>query len=109
MDQIKALWRSDEPRLLTSPHTVENVAFVEWEEGRHTHLGLEVMGANGQWMTVGSVALQDCRTPDVRWQLHQFPLFKLVWYGQAPEPSNVPQAGAPEQDSLVRSEATMRP
>ena len=87
MEQVRALWRG-EP---SGPLAVEGAAIVEWQHGAHTHLAIEVMDANGDWIALGCVALKDCRTPEVRPLLRQFPIFRLAWYGQLADPSDVPQ------------------
>ena len=89
--------------------TEEGIVVVEWEDGAHTHLVLEVMGADGAWEQLAAISLQDCLTPKTRPLLRQFPLFRLAWYGQVGEPSCVPQRLVPEHDSLVSSAATTRP
>ena len=93
-----------------SPPYMQSVAaLVEWENGEHTHLALEVMASDGRWEPLAAVSLKNCLAPDIRPQLRQFPLFRLAWYGQWGDPSNTPQSPAPEQASFVSSEATTRP
>jgi hypothetical protein len=78
-------------------------AIVEWHDGAHTHMGLEVLDVHGHWVTLATVALTDCRVPGMRERLRQFPMFRLAWYGQVGEPSNCPQRLMPEQVNLVSS------
>ncbi len=85
------------------------VVIVEWENGAHTHLALEVMAADGGWEPLASVSLQDCRAEGVRKTIRQFPTFRLAWYGQVGEPRNTPQRLLPEHDSRVSSDAATRP
>lgn len=89
--------------------TEKAAAVVEWEDGEHTHLVLQVLAKDGSWEPLVSVALQDCLTPAVRPLLRQFPLFRLAWYGQVGEPSNTPQRLVPEQLNRVSSDATSCP
>ncbi|WP_422585164.1 hypothetical protein [Polaromonas sp.] len=89
-------------------HHDTTAAVVEWQDGEHTHLAFEVMGADGAWFPLAAVALNDCRADGVRLNLRQFPMFRLAWYGQVGEPSNTPQRLMPEHDSRVSSDASTR-
>lgn len=44
-------------------------AIVEWEDGDHTHLALEVMARDGSWQPLATVALTDCLNPAIRPEL----------------------------------------
>lgn len=89
--------------------TQTSAAIVEWQDGAHTHLAFEVMGADGQFYPLGAVSLQDCRADGVRTKLRQFPIFRLSWIGQVGEPREMPQRLVPEHDSCVSSDASTLP
>lgn len=79
-------------------HSVSAVAMTEWGDGSHTHLGFEIMDVNGDWIPIFVLPMAVCRAEAVRNKLHQFPLFRLAWYGHSGDPSNTPHDNMPEHD-----------
>lgn len=86
------------------PREERAIHLVELEDGRNTHIALEVMGRQqADWIPLAVVSVADLLgSADVR----QFPVFRLAWYGQARHSvADAPQRGEPEQDFITRCTA----
>jgi hypothetical protein len=85
LDEI--MMESDAFCASVSGHSEEGIVIAEWDNANHTHIALEVMGADGEWIPVSVVPLAACQDELNRGDIRQFPVFRLAWYGQLELPS----------------------